>query len=417
MSNKSQGPVFKVNPFMPDTPVSTELFVGRQLEIGQIKRALHQTINNRAENLLFLGDRGIGKSSLAGYAEELALNADKIFEVSDIKFLCAFVSAGSCRNLDELCISVIDRIYRKVREASDPLSRAVSDLLNKVGGLSVGFVGLRLDFRPASGQADVVAPKFIPILEALWDKIRDSYSALLILIDETEHLSRLRNAASFLKSCLEQLSHDGYGKIMFIVTVSPTALADLTEDHPSFPRGFTHVGIEPLSREESDELIKRALDRAVPRAKARPDFLNFVYHYSTGIPSFIHELGRAAFDVDSDGVLDREDFRKGVLGTDAVKGALASLEDKHFRQRYTQRILSNEYRNILHIIASFDEDVVPVSEILRKYKGDEKKLRAYISIMVKRGVLEKVEGQVGQYRLPDRMFKVFLRLRVSPKKE
>ena len=126
-------------------------------------------------------------------------------------------------------------------------------------------------------------------------------------------------------------------------------------------------------------------------------------------------MGRAAFDVDSDKKLDWEDLRQGILGTPAVKGALASLEDKHFRQRYTQKILSDEYRKILHIIASFDDDVVAVSDILREYEGDENKLRAYLSVMVKRGVVEKVEGQVGQYRLPDRMFKVFLRLR-KPKK-
>lgn len=417
MANRSQGPTFKVNPFMPDSPVSTELFVGRALEIEQTKRALYQAIHDRAENLLFVGDRGIGKSSLASYAEDIARNADIIFDLPHIRFLSAFVSAGSCRDLDELCVSVIDRMYRKIREASDPLSRAVSDLLSKVGGLSVNLLGLKLALSAGPTYEAVIAPKFTALLEALWERIKESYSAVLIIVDETEHLSRLANAAAFVKSCLEQLSHDGYGKIMFILTASPTALTEFTTDHPSFPRGFTHVDIPSLSEPESDELITRALSRAVPPAKASKDFLRWVYHYSTGIPSFVHELGRAAFDVDTDGYLDREDFRKGVLGTDAVKGALASLEDKHFRQRYTQKILSNEYRKILHTIASFDEDIVPVSEILRKYKGDEKKLRAYISIMVKRGVLEKVEGQVGQYRLPDRMFKVFLGLRVGPKKE
>jgi hypothetical protein len=154
----------------------------------------------------------------------------------------------------------------------------------------------------------------------------------------------------------------------------------------------------------------------VPAAKPTDDFPWNIYHYSNGIPSFIHELGRAAFDVDTDGKLDWEDLRQGILGTSAVKGALNSLEDKHFRQRYTEKILSNEYRKILHIIASFDADVVAVSDILGKYDGDEAKLRAYISNMVKRGVVEKVEGQVGKYRLPDRMFKVFLRLRAKPKK-
>ena len=176
------------------------------------------------------------------------------------------------------------------------------------------------------------------------------------------------------------------------------------------------MNIPNLSRKESDELVRKAVNRGVPPARPVDDFLWNIYHYSNGIPSFIHELGRAAFDVDTDRKLDWEDLRQGILGTPAVKGALASLEDKHFRQRYTQKILSNEYRKILHIVASFNEDVVPVSDILNKYDGDENKLRAYLSVMVKRGVVEKMEGQVGQYRLPDRMFKVFLRLRAGSKK-
>ncbi|MBI4608487.1 MAG: AAA family ATPase [Candidatus Rokubacteria bacterium] len=415
MPNRKAALPFKVNPFMPDSPVSPELFVGREREIEQIKKALYQAINERAEHLVLVGDRGIGKSSLATYAEDLALNADKVFEKPQTRFLTVFVSTGVCRNLDELCVAILDRLYRKVREASDPLSRAVSDLLSKVGGISVGFFGLRMDITPGS-HVGIVAGKFGSVLEALWDKVRESYAALLIIIDETETLSRLDGAGSFLKSCLEQLSHDRYGGIMFIVTASPGALAEFTKDHASFPRGFTHVNIPYLNRKESDELVKKALSRGVPPAKPTEDFLLYIFHYSNGIPSFIHELGRAAFDVDTEGKLEWEDLRQGILGTPAVKGALDSLEDKHFRQRYTQKILSNEYRKILHIIAGFDEDVVAVGDILKKYDGNQNKLRTYVSIMAKRGVVEKVEGQVGKYRLPDRMFKVFLRLRGKPKK-
>jgi len=61
MPNRREAPPpFKVNPFMPDSPVSPELFVG--------------------------------KSSLATYAEDLALNADKVFEKPQARFLTVFVS-------------------------------------------------------------------------------------------------------------------------------------------------------------------------------------------------------------------------------------------------------------------------------------------------------------------------------------
>ncbi len=40
---------------------------------------------------------------------------------------------------------------------------------------------------------------------------------------------------------------------------------------------------------------------------------------AAGIPGFVHELGRAAFDVDTDDELGTEDFVQRLLGTDTVR--------------------------------------------------------------------------------------------------
>ena len=64
-------------------------------------------------------------------------------------------------------------------------------------------------------------------------------------------------------------------------------------------------------------------------------------------------------------------------------------------------------------IASFDEDTVKVKDLKDKLSlDDRKRLAVYLSNMVKRGVLKKTAGVQGQYSLPDRLFKVFLRLQL-----
>jgi len=63
----------KINPFKPNSPVSTGMFAGRLNEIEQVERSLHQTKNGVPCNLLVTGERGIGKSSLMMVLKDFAI--------------------------------------------------------------------------------------------------------------------------------------------------------------------------------------------------------------------------------------------------------------------------------------------------------------------------------------------------------
>lgn len=60
------------NPFIPGYPVYKGLFLGRIQEIEKIDQALTQLSEENPLNLLFTGERGIGKTSLLLLAKHFA---------------------------------------------------------------------------------------------------------------------------------------------------------------------------------------------------------------------------------------------------------------------------------------------------------------------------------------------------------
>lgn len=63
----------KYNPFRPNHPVFPGMFVGRMGEINRISQILFQTKNGNPTNILLIGERGIGKSSLLLHTKSFAI--------------------------------------------------------------------------------------------------------------------------------------------------------------------------------------------------------------------------------------------------------------------------------------------------------------------------------------------------------
>ena len=89
----------KINPFKPNSPVSTGMFAGRLTEIITLEKGLHQTKNNNPINFLITGERGIGKSSLLTYIKFLANGEIKspdynLFNFLTIRATCKFNQAA-----------------------------------------------------------------------------------------------------------------------------------------------------------------------------------------------------------------------------------------------------------------------------------------------------------------------------------
>ncbi|RLC44334.1 MAG: hypothetical protein DRH70_08920, partial [Candidatus Coatesbacteria bacterium] len=53
------------SPFTPRYPVPNDLFVGREDIIRELLRYIRQAASGRQEHIFLVGERGIGKTSLA----------------------------------------------------------------------------------------------------------------------------------------------------------------------------------------------------------------------------------------------------------------------------------------------------------------------------------------------------------------
>jgi predicted transcriptional regulator len=106
-------------------------------------------------------------------------------------------------------------------------------------------------------------------------------------------------------------------------------------------------------------------------------------------------------------VIDDDDVLKGAYGE---SGALRQLGLKYFERQYFDQIGSDEYRQILRVMAKRMDAWVTKSEIRKEVVG----MKAYtldnaLSALKARGIILSKPGSKGHYRLPSRSFAAWVR--------
>ncbi len=117
---------FKESPFSPGKPVSVEYFVARIKEIKRAERAIKQASSGRNENLFITGERGIGKSSLAGFIRYLA---EKKYN---------FIDNNDARKGIFQAAEVVGRKYLDPQVYNALRSESYRFMLRKIGRIELG---------------------------------------------------------------------------------------------------------------------------------------------------------------------------------------------------------------------------------------------------------------------------------------
>ncbi|MFZ0178824.1 MAG: hypothetical protein WAL84_02990 [Candidatus Dormiibacterota bacterium] len=101
------------------------------------------------------------------------------------------------------------------------------------------------------------------------------------------------------------------------------------------------------------------------------------------------------------------DVQKGAYGE---TGALKQLGLKYFEKQYFEQIGSEEYRQVLRVMAKHFDSWVSKSEI-RKEAAQIKAstLDNALSALKSRGIILAKRGTKGTYKLPSRSFAVWIR--------
>ena len=110
------------NPFKPNKPVHSEIFTGRINEIEKIENSIISTIDGNANHLLFIGERGIGKTSLLLLANYLSKGDISISDIDEeVKFLTIYLSLDKNISKADFCRKIQMQIEKSFRDQLDKL--------------------------------------------------------------------------------------------------------------------------------------------------------------------------------------------------------------------------------------------------------------------------------------------------------
>jgi hypothetical protein len=232
----------------------------------------------------------------------------------------------------------------------------------------------------------------------------------LILIDEADKPAASANLGAFAKLLTERLKLRRCDRLC----IGLAGLTDLREklrnSHESSLRLFKIFALDPLSPEDCGVAIRRGLETAKEKngfeVTITTDAEQNLAYITQGYPHFIQQFAYCAFESDTDNVIDLDDVLKGAYGE---TGALRQLGLKYFEKQYFDQISSNEYRQVLRIIAKQLDGWVTKAQIRKEAPG----LKAYtldnaLSALKSRGIIIPKRGTKGTFKMPSRSFAIWL---------
>ena len=320
------------NPFSPDLPVAPHLLAGRDEALAQVEAALCATASGKPSHVLIVSEPWLGKTSLALRAERLAHclgDEDACSGEDGGRFTPVFCSMGACTSLIQVCATIINEALRNL---GTPRGSLISRLLRRINGLRLGPLGI--DFESARDVKVSAVSAFPHMLEDILAGSDAGYAGrrtILLVLDEVHNIARIDGVASLIKTSIEHLSRRGLSNVMFLVTANPADVERLCSQDDSFARMFSSIRIGPLTDFEVQELLTETARRGRPSKAFTDDAIAFTAGLAAGHPGFVQQIGHVAFELSSGPLIDLVAVKKALFGTRRVKGALASVADKHFR--------------------------------------------------------------------------------------
>ncbi|MEP6643755.1 MAG: ATP-binding protein [Acidobacteriaceae bacterium] len=386
------------------------MFAGRYQELLALEKGLFQTKHGNPTHFLIDGERGIGKSSLLlNLAWTSTGEVSALEESQRFNFITVSVCLDSNHTYGDIVRSIASELKRQIstRDQLKELAKATWEFVKK---LEVGGVKYRDQDAKALKDTELVEDLAFAIAESLRN-LGSDVDGVLILIDEADKPPASANLGAFVKLLTERLKLRGCDRVCIGLAGLTAVRGKLLKSHESSLRLFKVFALQPLSSEDCSVAIRRGLDAAkekngfdvtiVPEAEANIAFI------TEGYPHFIQQFAFCAFDADRDNNIDDDDVLKGSYGDN---GALKQLGLKYFQKQYFDQINSDEYRQVLRVMAKHFDGWVTKSEI----RKDTKHIKAStldnaLSALKAKGIVLPKTGTKGTYKLPSSSFAVWLR--------
>lgn len=380
------------SPFTPGSPVPSELFVGRTVQIEELIRYIDQTASGKQENIFLSGDRGIGKSSLASFLRH--------FVSAQRNILGVHVFLGRVSTLEEMVQHIFDQLLKEIK--SRGWFEDITSLFGKYIK-EIGLFGISVSFTPPEQDLKELVRKFPEALNNLLKKIVEKQkSGLFLALDDVNGLVEKEEFANWYKSFADEVSTQYKDFPVFIMLIGlPEKREILSKHQPSLMRIFRVVKIEKLSDEEVENFLRRAFGEV--NMKVEPASMRRMVLFSSGMPILMHEIGDATFWIDTDGVIDEKDSMEGILK------AAEKVGEKYLDPKVYSAIRSPRYRSILRKLgeASLSRHFAK-GDVEKKLNENEKKVfHNFLRRMRELGVIElDKERGYGSYKFVNEIYPI-----------
>ncbi len=381
------------SPFLPGIPVPIESFIGRTQEIDRIKSKVKDSLSGRIQVEFLVGERGIGKTSLAAF---LAFLCSK-----ELDFQGIHVFLGGVDSLEEFAKKVIDSIIRE--SARHRWFDKIRNLFGKYVS-SLDLYGVKLEFNPPPEHLTAIVNDFASTLESVFNKLQPERKGLLLILDDINGLSSTPQFANWLKSFVDDFAVSARKMPLTIMLVGYEEKRQaLIKHNSSLARVFDPVLINPwLDNENSIFFADRF--RSV-EIHVDEDALELMCKFTGGLPVLAHEIGDAVFQYDNDNHIDEDDALAGVIQAADIVGR------KYMETQVFTSIRSTAYRELLKkIVHSPLQEAFSKADIAGKLSAsEEKKLANFLNRMVALNVLQREkELGAGWYKFRTRLHCLYL---------
>jgi len=404
----------RINTFKPNSPAPHGMFAGRLSEIEALEKGLNQTKSGNPMNFLITGERGIGKSSLMAYIKPLAISIIKSPDYENFDFVAVNVSISDKTNLITL-IRLIERSLKREISKIESIRAFMENTWGFVQRIKVMDSGV--EKIQVVEDPDLVIDEFAYSLSETCKRIvnpergETSKDGIVFFIDEADNANPDLRIGYFFKAVTESLQQNNCNNVMFIVAGLPELTEKLSVSHESSLRIFTELKIKELKVEDRLYVIDRGIEEANNINQEKTTITDTAKsHISTlseGYPHFIQQFAFSAFETNTDGVITDEDVLDGAF---KERGALDAIGARYYASSFYDHIKSDEYRQVLSIMAESMNSWVAKKEIAEKFSGSDQTLNNALQALTTRRIILRNSSTRGEYRLQQKGFALWIKM-------
>lgn len=378
----------KESPFRPGTPVPHNMFVGRRKEIQKITRYLNQCSHGRQEHVFLVGERGMGKSSLASYIMNYAQK--------QYKMLGIHIYLNGKATTELVVKEIIETLLNETKEEKwhDKISNKFQKHVKAID------FGVNVTFNPPEDDLELMTKEFPNMIKGIVDEIKNEKNGLFIVLDDINGLTHDSEFADWYKSVVDTIAsnYSNNFPVFLMIVGYPEKLNNLFKHNESFVRIFHQAEIQPLKDKEVKTFFENAFNSI--EFEVDEDAMNELVTYSSGMPTIMHEIGDATFWSSSYPKIDHKTAMSGIIEAGTEIGR------KYLKQN-VHSIRSEDYKNILlklgeHMLCEFTIDN------LKKVLTTEemKKITDFLKRARKLGIIIPTEKR-GTYKFVNNFYPVY----------